>query len=419
MAEYFVIRLGAAPENGVGWIVVDNEGTRRSPPSMGTLGECAAAVRGRPVIALVPAIDCVTMAVKLPIRSAVKLQAALPYALEEQLAADVDTLHFAAGAVRDSGMRPVAIVARDKLDGWLASLESAGIQPWQVVPENYGVARVPGTCSLLIDGDCLMFNDGADREFVMEGVKPSDVLVTAGILSEKHDEMADEGSGHLVAWCGAEDEARLEHDWIALRHEMHSVDVNLLPDGALPRLAVTVASGSGVNLLQGRYGPKADYGSWVRPWRTAAVLLLGLAVLGFAAKGVDIYRLTQEEDALKAQFATEFQVFRPGSQEEILDPVGAVSSIRRSLGAETAPAVFLASLVELANAVRANDAADVESLSYRAGVVDVRLTAPDVATLDNIQKAVSESGRFQASIQSTDQVGDRISSRIQVKEAGS
>ena len=419
MAEFVVIRFGVSPDHGVSWIVVDDVGTRRGPPAAGTLAEATAAIRGRPVIVLVPATDCVTTTVDLPIRSTSKLNAALPYALEEQLAADVETLHFASGPMRDSGHRPVAVVAREKIDGWLALLEEAGIQPWRVVPENYGVARVPGTCSLLLDGGCLMFNDGGDREFAMEGVKPSDVLVAAGLLAERTDEAPEEPSGHLVVWCDAADAESLEHDWIALRQELHSVDVNVLADGAMPRLAVTVASGAGVNLLQGPYGPKADYGSWVRPWRTAAVLLLGLVLISFSTKVVDIYRLTQEEAALKAQFTTEFQVFRPGSSEEILDPVGAVTSIKRSLGATTAPPVFLASLLDLATAFRANEAADVESLSYRAGVVDLRVTAPDVATLDNIQKAVTASGRFQASIQSTDQVGDRISSRIQVREAGS
>ena len=42
-----------------------------------------------------------------------------------------------------------------------------------------------------------------------------------------------------------------------------------------------------------------------------------------------------------------------------------------------------------------------------------------LATLDNIQKSVGTSGLFRASIQSTDQVDDRISSRMQIREAGS
>ncbi len=80
--------------------------------------------------------------------------------------------------------------------------------------------------------------------------------------------------------------------------------------------------------------------------------------------------------------------------------------------------MFLPSLQQLGEALLQNEAAQIEAISYRAGVIDVRLTAPDVATLDSIQRIVSSSGRFRASIQSTDQVGDRVSSRIQIRETG-
>jgi general secretion pathway protein L len=328
-------------------------------------------------------------------------------------------MHFAAGDKRESGRRPVAVIAREALDAWLAMLADVGIQPWKVIPETYGLARIPGTMSILVDDDCVIFNDGEDLEFALDGAKPSDALVASDNLDERSDDAPPEPSGHLIVYCSAADEERLSHDWIALRHELHSVDINLLPDGALPRLAVTVASGAGVNLLQGRYGPKADYGSWLRPWRRAAMLLATLVIVGFAAKAADYWRLSQEEAALQVQFTNAFQQIRPGSSGDILDPVAAVNSIKRSLGTSTTTPVFLASLSVLAAALVSNDAVDVEAVSYRAGVIDVRITSPDVETVGKIQRAVSASGQFTASIQSSDRVGDRINSRIQIREAGS
>lgn len=421
MAEYLVIRLARSSDDAVEWIVADDSGTRRGQAGSGSLAEAAQDVRGRPVIVLVPATEVLTTTVEIPIRSGPRLRAALPFALEENLADDVETLHFASGPRRESGKLPVAVVARAKMDEWLAALDDAGIPAARLIPENYGLARIPGTMSVLIDGDCVMFNDGADTEFVMQGVRPSDTLVAAGLLSDRSDEDSrdKEPSGHLVAYCEAADEVRLSHDWIALRHELHSVDVNLLPDGALPRLAVTVASGSGVNLLQGRYGVKSDFRAQFRPWRNAAMLLLGLLIVGLVAKGVDLYRLTKEEANLQAQFVDEYRQIRPGDTRELLDPLNAVRSIKQGLGAATGPQVFLPSLRQLGDAMAQNSNARIETISYRAGVIDVRITSPDVATLDRIQKSVSASGQFQASIQSTDQVADQISSRLQIREAGS
>jgi general secretion pathway protein L len=422
MAEFLVIRLGANAEQSADWIVVDGNGARRSPPVTGPLAEAAKDVGDRTVIVLVPASSVLTTAVDIPIKGGARLRAALPFALEEQLADDVENLHFASGQRTDNGLLTASVVAHSQMQEWVSVLEDAGIAATRMIPENHGLAKIPGTMSLLVAADQIMFNDGAESEFVMQGVKPSDALAVAGALDESEagsDADSDsQARGHLLVYCEPGEEIRFEHDWNALRHELASVDINLLPDGVLPRLAVTVAAKRGVNLLQGPYAVKVEYGLMVRPWRYAAALLVAFFIVGFVAKGVDYIRLSAEQEALREQFTQEYRQMRPGDNSEITDPARYVDAIRRSSGATVSTDVFLPTLHQLSIALQQNESAEIEAISYRAGVVDVRLTAPDVATLDNIQRIVSTSGRFSASIQSTDQVGDKVSSRIQIRESG-
>ena len=422
MAEFLVIRLGANAEQSADWIVVDGNGARRSPPVTGPLAEAAKDVGDRTVIVLVPASSVLTTAVDIPIKAGARLRAALPFALEEQLADDVENLHFASGQRADNGLLTASVVAHSQMQEWVSVLEDAGIAAARMIPENHGLAKIPGTMSLLVAADQIMFNDGAESEFVMQGVKPSDALAVAGALDESEagsDADSDsQARGHLLVYCEPDEEIRFEHDWNALRHELASVDINLLPDGVLPRLAVTVAAKRGVNLLQGPYAVKVEYGLMVRPWRYAAALLVAFFIVGFVAKGVDYIRLSAEQEALREQFTQEYRQMRPGDNSEITDPARYVDAIRRSSGATVSTDVFLPTLHQLSLALQQNESAEIEAISYRAGIVDVRLTAPDVATLDNIQRIVSTSGRFSASIQSTDQVGDKVSSRIQIRESG-
>jgi general secretion pathway protein L len=420
MAEYLVIRLGADENAHTSWIAVDDAGTRRTPPVMGPLDEALKDVASREVIVLAPAGETSTLTCDLPAKGA-RLRAALPFALEEQVADEIENLHFAPGARRAGGDLPVAVVAHDKMTAWLDRLQAAGIRPARLVPEEHGLAFVPNTLSLLLAEDKVFFNNGTDLAFVMQGVSPVEVLMAAGILGEHGlTEEAAESSRHLLVYCEPTDEQRFADDWNRLRQHLDSVDINLLPDGVLPRLAVTVASGAGVNLLQGRYGESTDVGAIFRPWRYVAMLLVGLGVLGLAGKAIDYFRLTSEEAALKEQFTAEYRKIRPDDTREVMDPLGTVTSIRRSFGTPgSAPAVFLPTLQQLAAAMQENKDAEIQAISYRAGVIDVRLTAPDVATLDRIEKSVSQSSRFTASIQSTDRVGDRVNSRIQIREVGS
>ncbi len=420
MAEFLVIRPGADEDAPASWIAVDDGGTRRTPPVIGPLNEALKDAGDRDIIVLVPAGETSTLTCDLPAKGA-RLRAALPFALEEQVADEIENLHFAAGTRRPGGNLPVVVVAHDKMSAWLERLQEAGIRPARMVPEDHGLAFVPNTLSLLVAGDQIIFNDGTDLEFVMQGVTPVDVLMAAGVLGD--DGLPDEAretATHLLVYCEPTDEARFAEDWNRLRQHLDSVDINLLPDGVLPRLAVTVASGAGVNLLQGRYGESTDFGALFRPWRYAAMLLLALGVLGVAGKAIDYWRLSSEEAALTEQFTAEYRKIRPDDTREVMDPLGTVTSIRRSFGRPgAAPAVFLPSLQQLATAMQDSKDAEIVAISYRAGVIDVRLTAPDVATLDKIEKSVSQSSRFTASIQSTDRVGDQVNSRIQIREAGS
>ena len=411
MAQFLVIRLGEAAGDTVSWMAVDSDGSRHSEPRFGTLDDAAAAVEQRSVIVLVPATEVLTLSADIPARGA-RLTAALPYALEDQVAQDIDGLHFAPGKRREDGAIPVAVVNDDKMQDWLSRLDEAGIDPDRLVPENHGLPLTPNTLSILIAERGLMFNNGADVQFVLDGIGPVDAVHAGGGDS---DELGD--GGHLLVYCEEEHRDQYETELALLRTELSSVDVKLLADGVLPRLAVTVASGAGINLLQGRYGAGTQVVTLLRPWRYAAMLLVALGVVGLIGKGADYYRLSNEAEALKAQFVAEYQRVRPGDTRDIVDPMAIVTSLERSVGsAASGPQIFLPSMRTLADALRANDSADVEAVSYRAGVATVRLTAPDIPTLDRIVQAIDASGRFTASLQSATNVGDRVQSRITIRE---
>ena len=421
MPEYFVIRLPESPYDPAQWIAVDSGGARRSPPGIGLLADAAESAGDRQVIVLVPSAEVLTTSVEIPVKGS-KLIAALPYALEEYLAEDVDDLHFAAGLRRSSGRTPVSVVSVDKLNLWLSVLSDAGISPHSVVAESYGLARIPGTISMLLAEDSVFINDGADIELVMQGVSPGDALAAIGALDDGSD--ADNSDTevvrmprHVLVYCSPADDEKFQHDWIAIRQELESLDVKLLPDGVMPRLAVTVATGAGINLLQGRYAPRKEYAGLFRPWKYAAMLALTFFLVAFAAKVTDYYRLTSQESALREAFNSEYQAMLPGAPATE-DPLAVIDSLKRRIGTVDDAPVFLESMVQLSRAVQQNREARIQAISFRAGVVDLRITAPNVATLDGVQRAIGESGRFRAAIQSTDQDGDGVSSRIQVQEAG-
>jgi general secretion pathway protein L len=424
MSEYLVIRVGQNQHELAHWIAVDSTGARLGQPESGMLAEATVDVGDRNVIVLVPSAEVLTTSVDIPVKGA-KLQAALPYALEEYLAEDIDDLHFAAGAKRSSGRTPVSVVSRRKMNEWLEMLDDAGIHADSIVADSYGLARIPGTISMLLADDFVFINDGGDTELVMQSVSPGDALATIGALDDSAaaakdgDEAAPNAMPrHVLVYCEPGDDERYQHDWIAIRHELDSVDLKLLPDGVMPRLAVTVATGSGVNLLQGQYAPKREYSGFFLPWKNVAMLAAAFCLIALGTKATDFFLLSKQEAELRQTFNAEYQEIRPGAPETD-DPVAAVDSLRRQLGNVESPPIFLQSMEQLSNAIQENRQASIQAISFRAGVIDLRVSAPDVATLAGVERAIGASGQFRASIQSTDQDGEKVSGRIQIQAAGS
>ena len=424
MSEYLVIRIGENPAESAHWIAVDGSGARRSQPMAGPLANATVDVLDRDIIVLVPSTEVLTTSVDIPVKGA-KLQAALPYALEESLAQDVEELHFAHGEKRSGGHTPVTVVSHVKLKEWIAVLDEAGIAADSIVADSYGLARIPGTISMLLAENSVFINDGDNVELVMQDVSPGDALAAIGALDDVADAEEDEETAdtrpmprHALVYCEPGDDERYQHEWIALRQELDSIDIKLLPDGITPRLAVTVATGAGINLLQGTYAAKKEYSGLFKPWKTAALLLLTFGILGLLAKGADYYQLTRQEAELQRVFNAEYQQVLPGAPETN-NPRAAVDSLRQRIGVADEPPVFLQTMEQLSEAVTQNSSASIQAVSFRAGVIDLRVSAPDVSTLDGLQKAIAADNRFNATIQSTDQDGENVSSRIQIQVAGS
>ncbi len=422
MAEVLVLKVADLSDPAADWIVVDSSGARLGPPVTGPLSAARIDVGERRLIVLLPAADVLTTSLELPVKSPAKIQQALPFALEEYLADDVEDLHFAAGTRRESGKIPVSVIKRRTLESWLEKLSDAGLKPDALLAETYGLARIPGTISLLIAKDQVFINDGADTELVLQGVRPAEALAAIGAMEEELEERENaeqtRAPRHVLAYCEPGSEETYAHDFVALRHDFDSVDVKVLPDGVLPRLAVTAATGAGVNLLQGEFGARTEYASLLRPWRQAAMLLLALGAIGIAAKAIDYVKLSRQEAGLREQFLAEYREIAPGT-DDVRDPVAVISSLRARAGAGGgAPTVFLQSLEQLSKAIEQHGEASIQAISYRAGVVDVRLSAPSVSVLDNIQRSIDQGGSFEAEIQSTDQDGDKVNSRIQIQASG-
>lgn len=418
MAEFLVLRLGTQPDHAASWVAVDQTGALLGKSACGSPEDAKHAAEGRQLIVLVPSLDVVRMTAEAPVRSGARLLQALPYALEEQVADDVDTLHFAAGPRLESGKVAVAVVRREAMDAWVQRLAGAGLRADRLYGDADAIGCTPNTMTLLLEDRGAILSD-PDGGITAMDPDAWETILGAWIARRSTTDAEGHGPLHLVVYATPE---MLDHHgevFERLRSQLESVDLRSLSDGALPRLAAQIVTAPGINLLQGDYAERSAFSSYWPAWRLAAGLLVLLTAVATAQQLAEISRLRQQVGALDAVVDKAFHYVFPDAGP-IQDARAQLSSRLRQLGDRETGASheFLDALDVVARAMKSGGDSRIEAISYRAGTVELRVRAPTVEVLDRIQQAITAAGGLKAEIQSANASGSEVVGRLQISRPG-
>lgn len=405
MPETLLIRFAEQPADGVDWVRLGETGRPLGAARRGELTDAAAEAAGRRVVVLVPAADVLLAQAAVPTANRQRARKAVPFALEEQLAEDVDTQHFALGSRSADGQWPVAVVARARMDDWLTRLHGVGILPDRIYPEALAVPLLPGTGSLLLEADRILLRDApCSAQSVTAQILPALLeLLTA----------RDTGGIELNVWhCGGE---------LPVWMEPVSAKVEPCAEGALAVLARSLAQTDAlIDLLQGAYSRKEQYGKLWRPWRAAAaLLLLGVIVAGIQ-HALDLRSLKAESAALAQQIEQVYKQAFPGGR--VVNPRVQMEQQLKLLRAQQGggDGDFLGLLAKLGGAFSATPGIELTGASYREGRLDLELTASDIQTLEKLKQQLGGQGGLDVEIQSATTGADqRVQGRLRVQGAAS
>lgn len=416
MADWLLIRLAREHGAFASWLVADTVGRIVTAQRQGPLPQAAALAGSYRVCVLVPAVDVVLTEADVPIKSGMKVQQIVPFALEEQLAEDVENLHFAVGKrSADAARTPVAVVSRASLDEWLEQVRDAGIEPDAVFAESELVPSNPGQAVGLLDADCAIVRAPGRLPVTM----PIDALAEAlELLRPRADEMiasADRTGHGLVLYTGAAEWHQRAPDVEAIRDRFDGIKVQLLTDGPLALLAqqLPAALAGGINLLQGPYAPATSLGNGWKVWRAAAVLLAALVGLHAAGSALELVQLGHAEHQVNAAVDRTFRAAMPGEHNAV-DARNRMEQRLLSLRNGGAGSGLLAALSALAQARAGTEGTVLQALSFREGMLDLRIAAPNPEVLDRLSRSLRASG-WQAELTAGSVVGSRYEGHVQIK----
>lgn len=408
MADWLLLRLPRTPQEQATWLVVDARGAAASPPQAGPLSLAAPRAAGRHVVVLVPGTDVLLAQPELPpAKAGAKLQQLVPYALEEQLAEDIEDLHFAVGRREGESTRvPVAVVARKLMDEWTTLLKSSGLEPEALYADSELLPQNPGQAVALLEEDTIVVRPPSGNVVTL----PADALGEALEIALSGMEPGTPGGRGLILYTGAAEWHRHASKVETARERFEGIQIQLLTGGPLALFAQQLPTAAATNLLQGSYTPATPHAVGWSAWRVAAILLAGLIGLHIAGKAVELSVLKHADRRLDASIDQVFHTALPG-QPDTYEARRQMEQRLRAARASENSGSFLLALQALVQAHGAAPEAVLEALTFRDGALELKASAPSVESLDHLSRELGQHG-WQARLVSGSPSGSAYEGRI-------
>ena len=425
MARQLLVRLPRLDETDCEWAPVEG-GELVGAVERGTLEGAAEAAAGLRAILVVPADGVLLAETRVPGGGSVqRAQTAAKYALEEQLADDVEDLHFALGARRDGDLWPVAVIDRDSMLRLGDACAAAGLRASAVVPETLALPlfdpdEPPGTVwTALVDGDTALVRLGDHAGFTCDADMAGAMLDGARRESLASAAKAALAGGAPAGGVDAPDPAGTLQ---LVLHELPGAEPVEPPDGLeierrpvgerLELYAAGLAAAPPINLLQGEFSPRTQFDRTWKPWRWTAGLAAALALIVVGGRWLDVRELAAHEAALDAEIAATFERALPGTR--LVRPRQQMQQALERIGAGGGGG-FTDRLSQIAAGLATQPQTTVNSIGVRGDRFDLDLSTDDVPTLDALGNALAERGELVLTVQSANRDDDGVRARVRVE----
>ncbi len=321
----------------------------------------------------------------------------LPFTLEEQVAADIDTLHFAYSRL-DTSHCAVAICARSKMQEWQAALaDFNGLNRW--VPEPLLLPWRTGEWCLVVEGDGVIVRSGRCEGFAIERSLLATLLTSLLV----------EGSAPAAIVVYGEDQAADT----ALIPEALREQVQWRGGNFYTAMLLSDTSEVNLNLLQGDYAIRLPLKRWWTQWRAVAAVFAAVFVLHLAGVYADYRNLSAQNVALRTAVQESYRKAFP--QGQIVD---AEMQLRRQLDglrgtAQTSGFVNLVAQVGEAFANMPNTSVATINYNDRADEMRMNIQAADFEGVEKLRSRINQNG-LDAVMESSSAQGDSVRARLRV-----
>lgn len=410
MASTLLLHYDPAKPDQATWSHVNNQSELTSRITSGSLEDAAHVAQQHKVVVLLDSSNVHLNHVQLPTTNRQKMLRAIPYALEEQLAEDIENFHFVIGKTDPHYGTPVAGIRIDTIENLLATFHQAGISIDAIIPDAICSPAAPSQWTVLFHAGKALLQFEALIGTVIDSANLPLLLQASLNKAENKPEK-------IVYFFldGEEPEPALEQ--IDTGVEVIKVAYNTHP---LVVFCGEYAKAKSLNLLQGKFKPKRkNSGHWYR-WRLAASLAAAWLLLYAGMNLFELNSLKTKNTELGLQIETIYKKAFPGSRR-IVNPRVQMEQKLNELRGGGGPQgnQFLALLSESVSAISSQNDIEIQSINFRNNRMDIGLTGTNLQSVETLNKQLNKNTTLMTEITSATSEKNMVKGSIRLQRSGS
>ncbi len=334
------------------------------------------------LIVLIPSTEIILTQVFLPTKQRQKIIQALPYALEENLAEEIEQLHFALGQ-RDpiSGEQAVAIIAHQRMEAYLKLLADVQLVPAMVIPDVLALPQTNNSWTITFLENLALVRTNLQTGFAIEADSINVILPLA--LAE--DETQAPQQLTVLTAPNIDIPTELYGLGLPLIEERHSITA----------LAWLNQTAQAINLLQGRYSLKTKTANLWRPWWLTFILLGLWGSMEIVKEVAEFQQLQEQRLQLNQQMQTLYRNTFPEAQRIVNPRVQMeqkLQQLRATLNINQPNNHFLTLLTPISSILSRTTSLKLKQLDYHQGRLDLYIEITSFQKLEQLKKRLSQLG---------------------------
>ncbi len=357
------------------------------------------------LVVVVPSAQVAWLSRTVPGRRAAQIRRALPFAVEEDLTQDVESMHLAHGPIVRGQPVRCALIDRHLLTDWLTCLGDCGLRPGHMVPDACLLPCNQSSASVLLEGDEALVRtpehiatvEASTLPDILESIRASfdgaDETLELDVIGPDASDWRVDGSGFNVRRTALSGTALdfLASQWDANRPE--------------------------INLLQGPFAPSRGKLGSRNGWRGVAGLAALWLIVTLAVLIAEGYVSNHRAAALEAESTALYRSIYPNERRVPNAYAQMRAKLRESDAGQAAFHVLLGQLA--AGTTQGNADVNVRAITFNdsRGELTTELWLPGYALLDELKLELEGRG-LTVDISSAEERDSIVRARLRIRMSG-